>query len=139
MMKNKKGFTLGGFVIGLIALSMLVVGFALMHRSLTVEYGNGSPDLLDKYNYSADLVSVVNNASDTTLGDDLEVKGFFTTGSWSAAKSILGSMSTFKRMVVDVVTDVPNFPPWVVAGFVAIISIILVLIILSAIFRYRLV
>lgn len=136
---DKRAFTLGGFIIGLLVFSMFSAFFALLAHNVGQTYGNVNQTALDRYNYTEDLVGLTRSANAETAGDDYVILGFFTKGSIATAKVLYGSTSNLGLMFRDVTQTFPEFPGWAVVTFMAIIGISLTLIIVSAIFRYPLI
>lgn len=104
---NKIGafeFSLTGFFIGLIVMSMFVTGMAVFLAGMNEEYAvEGTNTLLNKYNITAEIIDDIEDIENSSnIGQEESwldvIGGFFTTG-YKAVKTSLKSYELFESFI----------------------------------------
>lgn len=135
---NKRGASLGGFIVALLLVALLIAFFSvILNNGATTYGGNADPAILTRYNYTAPLINLSTSAENISANDNFEVLGFFTKASVTSVRTIYDSTGIFALMLRDLSQQYPEVG-FIIATIVAIVGIIIILIIVSAIFRYPL-
>lgn len=103
-------FTITGFVIGLILVSMTAAALGTFMSKLQEEYDYSGDNTLLKYNQTSKIVADAEEIRDAT---DIEqqsgvldvIGGFFTSG-YAALKVAFGSFDLFSDLMTDATEDV---------------------------------
>jgi len=142
MKQTKLSFSITGFLIGLVLVSMIMFGFGTLSTELQDSYDIKGNYNLSKYDHYQTLKNNMGTANDsanretiigtTELGEDkgaFDIIGSFFSGGFAAIKTTWSSYAVFGSMMDAAASDIPAF------SFVKdyIILIIMVMIVLGVI------
>lgn len=136
---NKKG-KISSIVIGVVLLSMIIIGFSSFSNDLAENYGrNLSEDEYESMNKIDNISKNVNNmrnkidkGSDTDMASDADIS--LVTGGWSAIKLILDLPSILISLMGDI-AGILGVPRIFVTGMTTIIITTIIFGLLSLIFK----
>jgi len=136
-MKKIAKFTISGFIIGIIVLSMFFGAFAIFLTQLDEEIGNGNVNnVLSDYQNLTDAIitdtETIKTDVETEVGggnivtDFLDIVGAFFSGGWNALTTSFNSFRLFNNLMDDASDDVPEFAffkPYILAILIVIIFV----------------
>lgn len=109
-MKPKFNFTLTGFLIALIVISMISVGFSLIIGELQTNYNTSINHSFGKYNVTDEITEDVNEIRNKTdIGGDagvLDIIGSYFRSGYAALKVSGKSIDMMDDVIDDAVEDV---------------------------------
>jgi len=141
-MKNKQvkfNFTMSGFLIGIIMISMFAAMFGFLASEIQTEYNISGNHSLAKYNQINLIINQteqIRNATDITQDKGmLDVIGGYLTSGYSALKITLNSFGLFENIIEDSVTDVAVmsfYKPFIIAIFIVAVFLFIMGILVKA-------
>lgn len=130
---------LRNLIIAIIIMSMIVISMAGILQSLNEGYGtNIDAGFNETYNNLETMVNLTNDISNKTQGSDITTADAFETmssGALGSLKLTYSAVPTLNNMIQDMLIDV-GIPTYIWQGFLAILTVLISFIIISAIFRH---
>lgn len=133
-MNKRSHFSMTGFIIALILVSMFSGIFAIFITQMDAEYNLNTDSGFSKYqNITAPIIQdteKIKNVTETEVGGGniitqfLDIVGAFFSGGWTAITTSFQSFRLFEALMSDAGSDVPEFSyfvPYVLAILIIII------------------
>lgn len=124
-------------IIGIIILSMVVIGFTGLVGELKGDYGvsvdtsfNGTYGKID------DMTSKTQELANSTKGNQLSSAYEISAGGLSAISLLWDSLGLLNTMLEELSVEI-GLPTWFIGGVIAILTVILIFIIINYTFRYE--
>ena len=135
---NKGEFKISSFIIALLLATLAISIVSIGALQMRTRFGQVDDQYIEKYNvHSQEINTVIDDLTEQVRSDDLTVVGFFTQGTYAAAKVSTTGVKTFSSIVSEFARDQPEIAI-AVGVLVAGVVTLLMFLIVSAAFRWGL-
>jgi hypothetical protein len=138
--KNKRGFTVSGFLIGILIVCVVVLGFSMFLGSTDHQYsGKFDPAMLSAYdelNNTASVAEQIRDQAQSNSTSSLETVGYTVKGSFSAVGLAFKSYGILKSFADSIAVKL-NIDVRFLTFIFAIVTIAISFVIVSAFFRWQ--
>lgn len=133
-------FTISGFLIALVLITFMSVGFASFFAGLEDKMNTGANSSFALYNKTNDIISYSQTIENSTnIKQDkgiLDVIGGYFASGYAAMKLSLSSFSLFNSMMDQAADDVEYFAVYKTL-FVALILILLIILLITVLLKWK--
>jgi hypothetical protein len=141
-MNIKYDFSLTGFILAIVVISMCAVSLSTFMTQMQNEVGLSGENSLAKYNMTSEIITqseLIENATHITQDDPgfLDIIGAYFRSGYSALQTTVKSTALFNSMMDDAASDIPEFAIYKTYLIAMIIIIISVGIGIAALLKYR--